>query len=62
MPEIDDSHADDSSLDSSAPTFAAVAQPSYARTLFLDAGGLRPGWGIVFYFLMYYGLQRLVGL
>jgi CAAX protease family protein len=62
MPEIDDSRADESSLNSSAPAFTAATQPSYAHTLFLGPGGLRPGWGIAFYFLMYYGLQRLVGL
>jgi membrane protease YdiL (CAAX protease family) len=62
MTEIDNSEAEDSSQHSSAPTFAAATQPSYGHTLFMGAGGLRPGWGIAFYFLMFYGLQRLVGL
>jgi hypothetical protein len=61
MNEIDDSRADDSSPNSS-PAFTTATEPSYAHTLFLGPGGLRPGWGIAFYFLMYYGLQRLVGL
>jgi uncharacterized protein len=41
------------------PDFAAATQPSYARTLFLDAEGLRPGWGLVFYALMFLALQRV---
>src|SRR2546423_6662302 len=40
------------------PEFSVATQPSYARTLFLDAGGLRPGWGIAFYTLMFYTFQR----
>ncbi len=43
----------------SAPNFAAASQPSYARTLFLGAEGLRPGWGLAFYLLAYYGLRQL---
>jgi membrane protease YdiL (CAAX protease family) len=45
----------------SAPDFAAVVQPSYARTLFLGPHGLRPGWGFAFYVLLFYILQRLFG-
>ena len=59
MNEIEQNQADDFS---SAPTFSAATQPSYARTLFMGPGGLRPGWGIAFYFLTFYALQRLVGL
>jgi membrane protease YdiL (CAAX protease family) len=62
MNEIDENHPPDPSINGSTPAFAAVAQPSYAYTLFMGPGGLRPGWGIAFYFLMFYGLQRLVGL
>jgi CAAX protease family protein len=43
----------------SAPNFAAASQPSYARTLFLGADGLRPGWGLAFYVLGYWGLRQL---
>ena len=43
----------------SAPEFAAASQPSYAHTLFLGADGLRPGWGLAFYVLGYWGLRRL---
>jgi membrane protease YdiL (CAAX protease family) len=42
-----------------APSFAVATQPSYARTLFLDPDGLRPGWGLAFYFLTFFVLQRL---
>jgi len=41
------------------PTFAVANQPSYARTVFLDSDGLRPGWGLAFYFLTFFVLQRL---
>jgi uncharacterized protein len=43
----------------SAPAFAAVQQPSYARTLFLGPDGLRPGWGFAFYVAAFYLLQRV---
>jgi hypothetical protein len=42
-----------------APTFAAGVQPSYAHTLFLGPDGLRPGWGLAFYLVMFYPLHRL---
>lgn len=42
-----------------APDFSAASQPSYTHTLFLGPEGLRPGWGIVFYMVMFYPLQRL---
>jgi len=42
-----------------APQFAVVTQPSYARTLFFGADGLRPGWGLAFYALVFLLLQRL---
>ena len=43
-----------------APDFSVASQPSYARTLFLGLDGLRPGWGLVFYFAMYYPLKRVL--
>jgi len=43
----------------SAPDFAVVHQPSYARTLFLGPDGLRAGWGIAFYLVMFLSLQKL---
>ena len=42
-----------------APQFAAATQPTYVRTLFLGPDGLRPGWGFVFYAVIFYALQRL---
>src|ERR1700677_3959188 len=42
-----------------APGFVAASQPSYARTLFLGPDGLRPGWGLLFYFVAFYPLQSL---
>ncbi len=43
----------------SGPDFAVVHQPSYARTLFLGPDGLRAGWGLAFYFVMFLSLQKL---
>ncbi len=43
----------------SAPDFAVVHQPSYARTVFLGPDGLRTGWGITFYLAMFLPLQKL---
>jgi membrane protease YdiL (CAAX protease family) len=43
----------------SGPSFAVATQPSYTRTLFLDSQGLRPGWGLAFYALTFFILQRL---
>ena len=45
--------------EASTPGFAIATQPSYARTLFLGAAGLRPGWGFAFYVVMFYALQRV---
>ena len=42
-------------LPGAVPAFAV--QPSYVRTVFLDSGGLRPGWGLAFYVAVYYPLQ-----
>jgi hypothetical protein len=41
------------------PQFAVATQPTYARTLFLDPQGLRPGWGLAFYAVTFLLLQRL---
>ncbi|HEY3971727.1 MAG TPA: type II CAAX endopeptidase family protein [Candidatus Sulfotelmatobacter sp.] len=43
----------------SGPGFAAANQPSYAHTLFMSVDGLRPGWGLLFYVLMFLPLQWL---
>ena len=43
----------------SGPTFAVATQPSYARTLFFGPDGLRPGWGLVFYALLYSALRQI---
>jgi uncharacterized protein len=43
----------------SAPEFSAASQPSYAKTLFFGAQGLRPGWGFAFYVLAFFLLQKL---
>jgi uncharacterized protein len=40
------------------PDFSGASQPSYARILFLGPDGLRPGWGVAFYFLTYSLLKR----
>src|ERR1700758_143882 len=42
------------------PEFAAVAAPSYVRTLFLGPDGLRPGWGFLFYGVTFFILQNFV--
>lgn len=44
----------------SSPDFAVATQPSYAHTLFLGPKGLRPGWGLAFYVVTFYLLQKLV--
>jgi membrane protease YdiL (CAAX protease family) len=44
----------------SGPDFAAATQPSYARTLFFGPEGLRPGWGLVFYAVLYSGLRQIL--
>lgn len=43
----------------SSPGFAVATQPSYANTLFLGPDGLRPGWGLTFYVVMFYPLQKV---
>ncbi len=43
----------------SGPDFAVVHQPSYARTLFLGPDGLRAGWGLAFYLVMFLLLQKV---
>jgi membrane protease YdiL (CAAX protease family) len=40
-----------------APAFTAASQPSYARTLFFGPDGLRPGWGFLFYAMMWFPMQ-----
>jgi CAAX protease family protein len=42
-----------------APAFAAASEPPYARTLFLGPDGLRPGWGLLIYVVIFYPLQEL---
>ncbi len=44
----------------SAPDFAAATQPSYARTLLFGPDGLRPGWGLVFYAVLYSVLRQML--
>jgi membrane protease YdiL (CAAX protease family) len=41
------------------PDFSVTAQPSYARTLFLSPDGLRPGWGLAFYAVLYFVLRHI---
>jgi membrane protease YdiL (CAAX protease family) len=41
------------------PEFAAAVQPSYVWTVFFDGEGLRPGWGVAFYVVMFYLLESL---
>jgi membrane protease YdiL (CAAX protease family) len=43
----------------STPEFAAVSAPSYADTLFFGPDGLRPGWGLAAYAVMFFTLQRI---
>jgi uncharacterized protein len=42
-----------------SPEFSIVAQPSYARTMFLGPDGLRPGWGFAFYVAIFLALQKI---
>jgi membrane protease YdiL (CAAX protease family) len=41
------------------PAFAVATQPSYARTLFFGSDGLRPGWGLLFYVILYLTLRQI---
>ncbi|HZQ95884.1 MAG TPA: type II CAAX endopeptidase family protein [Candidatus Sulfotelmatobacter sp.] len=43
----------------STPEFAVAGAPSYPRTLFLGTAGLRPGWGLAFYAVIFLILQRI---
>jgi uncharacterized protein len=43
----------------SSPNFAVTDQPSYARTLFFGPDGLRPGWGLLFYVVVYFVLRHI---
>jgi uncharacterized protein len=43
---------------SPSPQFEVATRPSYARTLFFGAEGLRSGWGLAFYVIAFLGLQR----
>jgi uncharacterized protein len=45
--------------DATGPEFATAGAPSYARTLFWGSGGLRPGWGLAFYAVTFFALQRI---
>jgi uncharacterized protein len=49
-----------SQAEGTAPNFAAASDVSYARTLFVGPDGLRPGWGLVSYFVMFFILQRIL--
>jgi uncharacterized protein len=57
MSELDAKQEHPATQPASAPDFSAANQPSYARNLFLGPDGLRPGWGIAFYFTAFYLLQ-----
>jgi uncharacterized protein len=52
-------HEPESGSTPAAPAFAAANAPSYARILFFDSDGLRPGWGLAIYALLFFFLQRL---
>lgn len=41
------------------PAFAAATQAPYALTLFFGPDGLRPGWGLLLYGMIFYPLQEL---
>jgi uncharacterized protein len=47
------------SLPGGSPQFSVVAAPSYARSLFFDGQGLRPGWGFAFYVISFFFLQQI---
>jgi len=42
------------------PSFSSAAQP-YTRTLFLGPDGLRPGWGLLFYVMLFYVFEQFLG-
>ena len=51
-------HDPQSSSTPPGPAFAAANAPSYARILFFGSDGLRPGWGLAIYALLFFFLQR----
>lgn len=57
MGKLETKREDSAAQPSPSPDFSATNQPSYAHNLFLGADGLRPGWGILFYFTAFYLLQ-----
>jgi len=42
------------------PSFTTGVEPPYIRTLFLGPGGLRPGWGLLFYLVLYIVLDQFL--
>ena len=58
MSELDSKQEHPAPQHAPAPDFSASNQPSYAHNLFLGPDGLRPGWGLVFYFTAFYLLQN----
>src|SRR5579871_806833 len=51
-------HAESAQEDSTL-LFAAASAPSYDRVLFFGPDGLRPGWGLALYALLFLFLQRV---
>ena len=45
---------------SDVPSFSTTAQPPYIRTLLLGPDGLRPGWGLLLYLLMFFLLEQFL--
>jgi len=48
-----------SAPDSTSPNFGMATEPSYTATLFFGPEGLRPGWGLLFYIVVFYALQKV---
>jgi uncharacterized protein len=44
---------------SPSPEFAVATEPSYVQSLFWGSDGLRPGWGLLFYVVAFYFLEKL---
>src|SRR5579864_8022394 len=47
-----------SAPDSTSPNFGMATEPSYTATLVFGPEGLRPGWGLLFYIVVFYALQK----
>lgn len=59
-PEINGEGRGASHRQEASPNFEIANDPAYGRTLFVGPEGLRPGWGVLFYFVLFFMFQWLL--